>query len=106
MKHLVIYNLLSQGKENAIPGKSLINALGVKERELYKQIERERRMGAAILAKKEEGGGFYLPANEEEKADYLHTAMNDIISNLRTYHAVKYAGRQLDSELEELIRGL
>lgn len=102
----MITDLLLEGKENATPREKLKNILCVNERVLYRLIESERRKGAAILSKKEDGGGYYLPANEKERAEYLNTAMNDIISNLRTYHAVKYDGQRLDKRIESIIRSL
>lgn len=103
---LKIVDLLNTGKEKAIPREQLQKALGLNERELYKKIERERREGKLILSQKENGGGYYLPSNNQEKSEYLHTAMNDIISNLKTYYGVKYGGRFLDNEIIEMLKAL
>lgn len=106
MKQFIVADLLSEGRENATPRRSLKNTLQINERLLYKLIEKERRKGAPILSQKDNGGGYFLPASDDETDEYLNTAMNNIISNLRSYYGIKYAGEPLKEEVIEMLRTL
>lgn len=61
-----ITDLLSHGQANAVPLRDLEGMTGLDGRTVRAMISAERRAGAAILS--DNATGYYLPANEEEKA--------------------------------------
>ena len=61
-----IADLLSHGRENAIPRRELERLTGLDGRTVRLMIERERREGSPILA--DNATGYYLPATEHERA--------------------------------------
>lgn len=64
--------LLLTGRANAVPGKELVNLLGLKDlRELTKVVERERREGTPICASVCGVRGYYLAETPEELTAYL-----------------------------------
>ena len=82
------------GRENAIPAKVLAEALGFpSERELRKQIERERAAGAVILSDCHRGG-YYLSNAPEELRRFTRT-INARARN--TIRAAQSAQRALDA---------
>lgn len=69
-----VRDLLSEGKENAIPAKDLTDILGMGSvRELQQEIARERAAGAVILSTCQDGGGYYLPATDQEVREFIRT---------------------------------
>lgn len=86
----MVYEVLSHGKERAIPSKVLAAALGFNtERELRKQIENERRAGAVILSTTLDGGGYYLPANDYEVSVFIQTLKNRAKNTLRSVESAE-----------------
>ena len=68
---------LPTGKQNAIPSKTLAEMLGFGTvRELQHAIEKERKDGAVILSTCTPGGGYFLPADEEEIKAFIRTLSN------------------------------
>ena len=57
--------LLLRGEENAVPLRHLVRITGQDEREIRRQIHRERLKGVPILA--DCRSGYYLPAKISEK---------------------------------------
>lgn len=60
-----ISSLLLAGEENAVPLRHLVRITGRDEREIRRQIGRERLSGVPILA--DCRSGYYLPANGMER---------------------------------------
>ena len=91
------------GRENAIPAKVLAEALGFpSDRELRKQIERERAAGAVILSDCHRGG-YYLSDDPEELRRFTRT-LNARARN--TAKAAESAQRALDAASgQEVIGG-
>lgn len=86
----IITDLLNKGKENAININDLaIHFPEASQRNLREQIERERKQGNPILAKKNDGGGYYLPKSEEEILEYLELLNHSIQSLQDVYTAIK-----------------
>ena len=72
-----VRDMLPKGKENAIPSKELTDYLGLGSvRELQQEIARERAAGAVILSTCQEGGGYYLPATDQEVREFIRTLEN------------------------------
>ena len=89
-----VFDFLHYGRENAIPAKSLAEALGFRSvRDLQKQIERERAAGGVILSDPC-GGGYYLsndPAELRRFTQTLHARSKN------TLQAAESAQRALDA---------
>lgn len=66
-----ITDLLSHGQANAVPLRDLEGITGLDGRTVRAMISAERRAGAAILS--DNVTGYYLPANEEEKARFVRS---------------------------------
>ena len=66
-----ISEYLKKGYENRISTMDLMTIFGLDSvRELRRCINAERLQGAAILSTKN-GGGYYLPENEDEKNEFV-----------------------------------
>lgn len=85
----LIADLLSSGEENAVPLAHLVMLTGWDERTVRQQIERERRQGIPILSKR----GYYLPADEAERAAFVASMRGRAREILRTADAVESEGR-------------
>ena len=68
-----VYDMLPEGKENAINLKRISNYFGITERDTFRMIQLERQEGYPIMAKKNEGGGYYKPASPEEYIGFLNS---------------------------------
>ena len=66
-----IADLLRYGQANAVPLRDLAGITGLDGRTVRAMISAERRAGAAILSNNQTG--YYLPANEEEKARFVRS---------------------------------
>lgn len=70
-----IASLLPIGKENAISTEDLVNLTGCSSaRELQQYIAQERKAGAVICSSTT--GGYYLPANKMEIAEFRRSLKN------------------------------
>lgn len=69
----MVYEYLSEGKPNAVPGKELVALLGLKDlRELTQVIERERKDGRPICASTDTNApGYYLADGPDELWEYI-----------------------------------
>ena len=66
-----IADLLRYGQANAVPLRDLAGITGLDGRVVRAMIAAERRAGAALLSDNQTG--YYLPANEEEKARFVRS---------------------------------
>lgn len=66
----MIADILSEGRENAKPGRELCDLLHITPRDLTQAIERERRAGQPICASTGKNPGYYLAADKEEMQSY------------------------------------
>lgn len=69
----MIHELLAEGEENARTAKELKDYLGLKKRQITKQIERERRAGWPICASVTDPRGYFLAESRETLAAYCHS---------------------------------
>lgn len=90
-KKFPVAEILNKGKDNAISRDKLKKFFSFTDRELYAEIERERLSGKCILAKKSNGGGYYLPKNAEEKQEYLAILKSSIDSHQSVYDSLSKA---------------
>ena len=84
-----IYKLLRQGAENAASRRYLANLTGLRERDLRRLIERERRAGIPILSNARDG--YYLPADAEEVRRFLKSMYRRADSIRTTADAIRDA---------------
>lgn len=85
----IIYDLLSAGKENALPLKDLRNLFPEwSERDVLKQIERERKAGYPILNLRVKGGGYFTSDDPEDIKDCLAVLGQAIQSQQQVYNGI------------------
>lgn len=73
----IVKEALQAGKENAISARDLCTYLGFESvRELQHEIARERKAGAVILSTCQDGGGYFLPENDQEVRQFIRTLEN------------------------------
>ena len=73
----IVMEALQTGKENAISAHDLCTYLGFDSiRCLQKEIERERKAGAVILSTCQDGGGYFIPENNQEVRQFIRTLEN------------------------------
>ena len=92
MEHFAIFEMLPEGRENAISRRNLMSVLGMSDRSLRLAIAAERRAGALILSSTAvDGGGYYRPANAEEIARFV----SSMERRASTFAAVSNARKEL-----------
>lgn len=80
---------LLRGQENAVSLRHLAHILHRSGREVRRTIERERRSGVPILA--DNATGYYLPADELERAACVRSMRHRAGEILRTAQAIEEA---------------
>lgn len=86
-KKASIYDLLPIGAENAVSRRELSALTGIEDRQLRRQIAKERRAGALILSSSEINGGYYRAASREELQRYVRSMQSrcrEILAVIRT----------------------
>lgn len=71
---LWISDLLHPGAENAVPRRDLISLTGLSDRELRRQIERERRAGAWIIS--DNRHGYFLADDPAEVQRFTRSMLH------------------------------
>ena len=89
-KKTSIYDLLPVWAENAVSRRELSTLTGIENRQLRRQIAKERRAGALILSSSEINGGYYRAASREE----LQSRCREILA------AIRAAQEALETEQE------
>ena len=85
-----IAGLLPIGKENAVSTDELMQIIGCSSaRELQQYIAQERKAGAVICSSTT--GGYYLPANQGEMAEFCRTLENRAKNTLIALESTKRA---------------
>lgn len=84
----MIHELLSVGKESAVPRNLLSAATGLSDRALRKQVERERLSGVPIVTDTERGG-YYLPSCPAETELFVKSMRRRGINVLQVARAVE-----------------
>ena len=84
---------LGQGKNAAMTARELAALLHAgSDREIGKEIERERGAGIPICASTDSGcPGYYLPATAAELADYRRSLQRRVAAVSKTLHAIEDA---------------
>lgn len=97
MDKLKIYDLLPEGKENAISTAELCGIVSVTPRELQKMIERERRYGALILSSTK--GGYFKSNDRAELSEFVRTLNNRARNTIASLQGAKDALDRLDGQI-------
>ena len=71
----MVFEILTEGAENARTGKEICGILNITMRELTAIVERERRAGAPICANTGDPPGYFLAANKEEMQRYCNSLL-------------------------------
>lgn len=87
---MLIADLLLQGQENAIPLRQLKAVTGMKGRTIRKMIESERRRGIPVLS--DNVGGYFLPADEGEKEQFVKSMQHRAGEILKSAAAIERGG--------------
>lgn len=94
----MIEELLSRGRGRAVPLTALCEATGKGEREVRKQISRERLAGALILSAMENGGGYYLPADGAEVRSFARSMAHRAAETMTIARLAEDAAADLDGQ--------
>lgn len=96
----VIRDLLPIGKKNAVSTDKLVQMIGCNSaRELQQYIAQERKAGAVICSSTT--GGYYLPANHAEMAEFCRTLENRARNTLIALTSTRKAMEGQQSMAEE-----
>lgn len=93
-RQIRVADLLSMGQENAINIRHLKALLHLPSREVRLMIWRERRQGIPILS--DNVSGYFLPANEAERARFVRSMRARAVDILRTADAVEQGAAEHD----------
>ena len=86
-----ISRLLSHGRENAVPLRHLTAMPKLDGRTVRAMIAEERLAGAPILA--DNSTGYFLPASEDEKAQFIRSMKHRAKEIERAAEAIEKSGR-------------
>lgn len=87
-----IYEMLPIGKSKRIPSAELVDRIGVKDpRELRKVIHKERAAGEVIASTSKDGGGYYIPKDQSELAEYISIMEGHALSELKVLKTARAA---------------
>ena len=86
-----IARLLSHGRENAVPLRHLTAMTKLDGRTVRVMIAEERLAGAPILA--DNSTGYFLPASEDEKAQFIRSMKHRAKEIERAAEAIEKSGR-------------
>ena len=86
-----ISRLLSHGRENAVPLRHLTAMTKLDGRTVRAMIAEERLAGAPILA--DNSTGYFLPASEDEKAQFIRSMKHRAKEIERAAEAIEKSGR-------------
>ena len=90
----MVYEVLPEGKENAVKAEVLCAQLGIGARVLRKKIMLERQNGAVILTNPS-SGGYYRPTTESELDEYIQMQKTQIFSRFRSIRSAKKIKKKL-----------
>lgn len=83
---------LGRGKNAAVTARELAALLHRNEREISREIERERSIGIPVCASSDSGNpGYFLPATAAELAEYRRSLERRVAAVSRTLHAIEDA---------------
>ena len=84
-----VSELLNRGRENAVPLRHLKKLMETDGRTVRLMIQQERLSGMPICA--DNLTGYYLPANEAEKAAFVRSMRHRAVEIMKTAKAIEQA---------------
>ena len=84
----MIHEYLHRGKDYPVTGRELARIFNCDIRRITIEVERERREGHPICAASGENPGYYLPADEDELAEYCNRLKGRAIELFKTRQAL------------------
>lgn len=91
----MLLDFIPKGKENAISRKELAQILSLPERTLRQLIEQQRNEGQIICSNWQgKHRGYYQPATEAEKQEFLNGYKSYIKKMFKTYENMKKSTNQ------------
>ena len=90
----MVYEVLPEGKENAVKAEVLCAQLGIGARVLRKKIMLERQNGAVILTNPS-SGSYYRPTTESELDEYIQMQKSQIFSRFRSIRSAQEFKKKL-----------
>ena len=90
----MVFELLPEGKNNAIKKEILCDRLGIDVRTLRRKILSERESGAVILSNAGTGG-YYKPSSTEEIDEYIAMQKTQILSRFRSIRSAQKMKQEL-----------
>lgn len=84
----MIYEILAEGRENAMTAREISVYFGCDVRAVTSQIERERREGRPICAATGDNPGYFLPANDDDLRTYCDQLQGRVLEILKTRRAL------------------
>ena len=92
MEYKALAGMLPEGRENAITAGALAALFNTDARQITRAIEhlrkREHIPVCASCSGKGYGMGYYLPADERELEEYIHSMARRVTNVTRTYKAL------------------
>lgn len=86
-RQIKISDMLSYGRENAVPLRHLTAVLQMDDRSVRLKIEQERRSGIPICA--DNTTGYYLPSTADEKAACVRSMRHRAKEIIKTARAIE-----------------
>ena len=87
----MIYEILKEGRENAMTKKQLCEMFGITAETLRLEIQKERLDGALILSCSTPPGGYFRPSNVEELLQYERSQKSRIGQIMKGLKPVRLA---------------
>lgn len=95
--------LLHHGEENALRTSFLCAVTGLSQREVVKEVSRERANGALILSSCRGEGGYFLPSpgerGQRETEACLRTMRARAVKTLQAVYALQKSSQKLTGQL-------
>ena len=100
----LVSSFLLQGEANALPSNELVRMTGFRSvRDLQAEIAREREAGALILSTCRNGGGYFLPADDEEGqreiSAFVATLQSRAVHTLKALKTAHEALQNIDGQV-------
>lgn len=101
-ENCIIYNLLKEGRDNRIPRRELMNRMGLvcgnpkDDRDFYLQLRKERMdFKLKIASTKADGGGYWIPKDDLELAEYVKDSKATAIGNFASSKPARDAFKKI-----------
>jgi hypothetical protein len=98
----MISDFLNYGKKNVVSSQRLADLAGCKSvRDLQELIAAERSQGAVILSTCRDGGGYFLPENAAEVAEFVATLTSRARNTLIALESARAYLKDQEGEVQD-----